>query len=193
MTCALPPLRAILRCCLLQRALTLASAPSWPGWVPCCGCSWPLRCRCARTGAGHACDAHKAVAGEQLACQCYQGTLPRYPIAACQRCRFLIPMTPQLPSHPQLENGLSTIDALLGCPIVLFEPSLATDGSAWASLPGPSRLAALGALFHTVAWLRETVNGFAPQASTCHSSAHGVAVVLQEARRPSRSSEMYSI
>ncbi len=63
----------------------------------------------------------------------------------------------------QVEGGLGAIDALLGCPIVLFDPELAADGDAWASLPGPSRLAALAALFHAVAWLRETVNCFAPQ------------------------------
>jgi hypothetical protein len=63
----------------------------------------------------------------------------------------------------QVEGGLGAIDALLGCPLALFDPLLATDGDAWASLPGPSRLAALAALFHAVAWVRETVNCFAPQ------------------------------
>ncbi|KAI8476445.1 MAG: Fanconi anaemia protein FancD2 nuclease-domain-containing protein [Monoraphidium minutum] len=63
----------------------------------------------------------------------------------------------------QLERSLGTIDALLGCPLVLFDPALASDAGAWASLPGPSRLAALGALFHAVGWLREAVSAFAPQ------------------------------
>jgi hypothetical protein len=62
-----------------------------------------------------------------------------------------------------VEGSLASIDALLGCPIVLFDPALAADSGAWASLPGASRLAALGALFHAVAWVRETVNCFAPQ------------------------------
>jgi hypothetical protein len=62
-----------------------------------------------------------------------------------------------------VEGNLGGIDALLGCPIVLFDPALASDGDAWASLPGPSRAAALSALFHAVAWLRETINAFGPQ------------------------------
>lgn len=69
----------------------------------------------------------------------------------------------------QSEGSLGAIDALLGCPIVLFDPELATDGDAWASLPGPGRLAALTALFHSVAWLRETINCFAPQVGAGHS------------------------
>jgi hypothetical protein len=66
-----------------------------------------------------------------------------------------------------VEGSLGPIDALLGCPIVLFNPVIASDDGAWASLPGPSRLAALTALFHAVAWLRETVNCFAPQIGMC--------------------------
>ncbi|GBF89136.1 hypothetical protein Rsub_01853 [Raphidocelis subcapitata] len=61
------------------------------------------------------------------------------------------------------EGELGSIDGVLGCPILLFDPALAADTGAWQLLPGPSRLAALTALFHAVAWLREAVNCFAPQ------------------------------
>ncbi|KIZ01502.1 hypothetical protein MNEG_6459 [Monoraphidium neglectum] len=55
------------------------------------------------------------------------------------------------------------------------------QSGAWASLPGASRLAALGALFHAVAWVRETVNCFAPQIG-----AYDVAMATQAAQDDAR-------
>jgi hypothetical protein len=95
------------------------------------------------------------------------------PIAASGDARerakltWLAPLLRLLTSAVGLaQGGLSDVDALLGCPLMLFDPALASDEGAWQSLPGPSRLAALTALFHATAFLREAVNCFAPQIST---------------------------
>lgn len=60
-------------------------------------------------------------------------------------------------------GSVTGIDALLGGPVLLFDPEVATDENAWASLPPAARGAALAALFHAVAWVREALNAFAPE------------------------------
>lgn len=66
-----------------------------------------------------------------------------------------------------VHGNLCSIDALLGCPLALWDISLLEDTGSWSELPGESRAAAVAAVFHAVAWLRAVIGAFAPQVQLC--------------------------
>lgn len=63
-------------------------------------------------------------------------------------------------------DDLGAVDAVLGCPLLLFEKGVVEDRENFESLPSETREAACLALFYVVDWLRELVNAFCNQAVT---------------------------
>jgi len=61
-------------------------------------------------------------------------------------------------------ESLEAVDAVLGAPLVLFEPRLIGERlEAFRDLPADTREAACLALFYAVDWIRELLNGFCTQ------------------------------
>ncbi|KAJ1639699.1 Fanconi anemia protein FancD2 nuclease-domain-containing protein, partial [Pavlovales sp. CCMP2436] len=77
------------------------------------------------------------------------------------------------------DGSLAEVDAMLGCPLLLFAPAQVLPAGKLAELPTEARELVCACLFHAVSWVRTLLNNFSRELVRTHDTETAVSLVAR--------------